>query len=133
MKGSPTVPTAPITLTGQKVNTAWHQFFTRLTSNVVGGNLYGLFADRPAATDVFPGTLYYVTNTGELFLSTGATWEPFSSSAAGVMVIYTAATEPAIVTDDQAYLFRDTAAPISLYLKFKIAGVTYQIPLAGPL
>lgn len=42
----------------------------------------GLAADRPLATDVAPGTLYFSTDTNVLERSDGATWESYSAVSA---------------------------------------------------
>jgi hypothetical protein len=40
----------------------------------------GLAADKPLATDVLPGTLYFSTDTGSLERSDGSTWSAYSSN-----------------------------------------------------
>lgn len=46
--------------------------------------LQGIAADRPVATDVANGTLYYSTDTEVTEQSDGSAWSPYSSTAAGM-------------------------------------------------
>lgn len=41
----------------------------------------GTIANRPAATDVLIGTLYFATDTGTLERSNGTTWDSYSSNS----------------------------------------------------
>jgi hypothetical protein len=43
----------------------------------------GTAANRPAATDVLPGTLYYSTDTTTLERSTGVAWEVYAAGGGG--------------------------------------------------
>jgi hypothetical protein len=43
----------------------------------------GLAADRPVATDVAPGTLYYSTDTSVTERSDGSTWESYADASSG--------------------------------------------------
>lgn len=45
-------------------------------------SLFGTHANRPAATDVIPGSLYFESDTGQAFLSNGTIWQgPINPSA----------------------------------------------------
>lgn len=52
----------------------------RKTANI---HRKGLAADRPAAADVLPGTLYFSTDTNIVERSTGSTWEAYSGTGNG--------------------------------------------------
>jgi len=80
MKGTPTVPSAPITQSGLSASTVYQQFFARIVNFLDTLLQLGLFADRPAASDVYPGTLYYATDTNRLYISNGVTWLTYSAA-----------------------------------------------------
>jgi hypothetical protein len=43
----------------------------------------GLAANRPAAADVLPGTLYHSTDVDEVYRSNGTAWDLYAVSAGG--------------------------------------------------
>lgn len=77
-KGSPTVPTAPITRNGLWTSDGWIIFFNSIIAWLKGLFLRGTRAQQPAANTVFPGTLYYVTDEGVIEISDGVNWLPYS-------------------------------------------------------
>ncbi len=90
-KGKPTPPVAPITrrptgptakggTTDLPVSTAYLQFFNRLVDFIASITQWGLLADRPPANSVYPGTLYFATDTNLVYVSDGANWLPFSGA-----------------------------------------------------
>lgn len=78
--GKPTPPVAPITQNGLNVSNPYLIFFNRLVEFVSTLTLTGTSGTRPAANSVYPGTIYYETNTGATFISDGTSWLPYSSS-----------------------------------------------------
>lgn len=83
-KGIPTPPIAPIVGAGGIISRDWLIFVDRLIQFIKNKNLFGPAADRPPAGDVYPGTVYFETDTLLTFISTGTTWEPYTQ--AGVVV-----------------------------------------------
>lgn len=81
MKGRPTPPIAGITRDGQQVSTPYLQFFNRIVDFVATLTQIGTAANRPAADTVYPGTVYFETDTGLQFISDGVAWFPFSAAA----------------------------------------------------
>lgn len=65
---------------------------------------FGLFADRPSANTVPPGTQYIATDTGDKYISDGTTWYQYgvggtSFSFTTPQVIATGAAYSALLTD----------------------------------
>lgn len=81
MKGKPTPPVAGITQDGRRVSTPYLQFFNRIVDFVATLTQIGTAANRPAADTVYPGTVYFETDTGLQFISDGVAWFPFSAAA----------------------------------------------------
>lgn len=82
-----------------------------MASRLQDVHLRGLIADRPLATAVAPGTLYYATDTTALWRSDGATWESYSFAADGGDI---QALLDSISTVQGTILYRDVADWVAL-------------------
>ncbi len=74
----PYPPNAPFLGPNGMVSLPWLTFFNNVTDFIATLTQRGLAADQPDATDVYPGTLYFSTDTMVTERSTGQTWEPYS-------------------------------------------------------
>lgn len=91
VRGIPTPPISPVVGQGGLLNRDWLIFVNDLVQFIANRNLYGTAADRPAATAVYPGTVYFETDTLLTFISTGNAWAPYAQ--AGVVVDPTGALD----------------------------------------
>ena len=78
VRGLPSPPISPITGPGGLLNRDWLIFINNLLQFIANKNLYGLAADRPAADTVYPGTVYFETDTNLQWFSTGSAWVAYS-------------------------------------------------------
>lgn len=120
----PYVPTPqkPIAESGY-FETSWIQFFLKLVQFVATLTQRGLRADQPAATSVYPGTLYYIADEGRTEKSNGFVWEDYTDGDA----ILT--SNPAAPMNDTWWIYRDGGTPQNVEMHLQIGGVTYVVPL----
>lgn len=83
-RGIPSPPIAPPVGPGGYLSQPWLIFVNDLVQFIANRNLYGTAADRPAADAVYPGTVYFETDTLVTYISTGTTWEPYSPAGVSV-------------------------------------------------
>jgi hypothetical protein len=79
----PSTPGGPITLNG--------------TGGAGGGNLFGTYAARPAASSVASGTVYFATDTGAISVSNGTTWAVLPSTVGATLGVPGTVTKPPTV------------------------------------
>jgi len=60
----------------------------------------GLRTDQPLATDVLPGTLYFVTDEIIIERSTGVVWESYSGSGSDHVLLSDGVTPTPLPIDD---------------------------------
>lgn len=72
-------------------------------------------ANQPAAADVLPGTIYYVTDETVLERSTGAAWESYSGSFNGIITVNNIQTG---LTSDGLVLQNTTASTLAIPLQY---------------
>lgn len=101
----------------------------------------GTRALQPSATDVLPGTLYFVTDEFALERSNGTTWETFGVKSKSILVTYNAANFTAssgiwdVESGDQiTYEYIIEGNKITLWFDFRntnvsaISGLRFAIP-----
>lgn len=75
----PQVPNhTPFTGPGGLPNDVWILFFNKLIEYIEQQHLRGTLANRPAATDVYAGVVYFATDVPAHYRSTGTTWESYA-------------------------------------------------------
>jgi len=84
IRGLPTPPVAPIVGANGNVSQVWLMFVNQLIQFINQRNLFGLASERPPATSVYAGTVYFETDTGATVISTGTAWVAYSSTVVSV-------------------------------------------------
>lgn len=74
----PSVPASAPVVGQSYMPAVWILFFNKIVDFIQTLTQRGLRADQPAATDVYPGTLYFVTDESVTERSNGDAWETFS-------------------------------------------------------
>lgn len=77
--------------------TAWWNFFDRLRDQVRTLPLRDTRANQPLASDVYAGTLYYVTDEAVTEQSDGAAWVTYTDAGAGTVTNSGALTDHALI------------------------------------
>lgn len=116
-------PQPPIKRDSGLFEESWIQFFLKMVQFVSTLTERGLRADQPAATSVYPGTLYYVSDEARTEKSNGFAWEDYTDG--GDIV----AADPLVPIDNTWWIFRDGGSPQNIEMHLRIGGVTYAVPL----
>ncbi len=75
----PTVPAGMQALRGDHLSEPWIQFHQKMLDMLKTLTQLGTRAEQPAATSVYEGTLYFVTDELVTERSNGNTWDPYSA------------------------------------------------------
>ena len=131
----PYVPsTAPITKIGGLSADVWVLFFNKMVEFIASLTRRGLRADQPAATDVYPGTLYYVSDEFVTEKSNGEIWEDYTDGGGVLPSSFEAlTTNPVSPVENQVWFFSDEATPPSLSIRWRHGGTTNDFPIGTGL
>lgn len=110
----------------------WILFCNKVLEFIMTLTQRGLRADQPAATSVYPGTLYYVTDEQVTEKSNGEAWEDYTDHGAGTitaadMIVNVGA--PTLTVDDTIAFWRDGLTPEGLWYRVRRGGVDTDVPI----